>query len=100
MLRVCLHVKCWWMITIVICTDLPVAGHLLSKGSLWGVVLDLEHERVTLALQAVPASSEGLEELTLLHGIVAVVPHVQYLQSAGRACRRSRGTAQSMFMQR
>ena len=68
-----------WHCLVDICTDLPVTGHLLSKGSFWGVVLDFEHERVALALQAVPASSEGLEELTLLHGIVAVVPHIQYL---------------------
>ena len=50
--------------TKAICkADLPVAGHLLCKGGVRGVVLDLEHEGVTAALHQVPPRPERLEEL-------------------------------------
>lgn len=62
--------------------DLPMAWHFLSKRGLRGVVLDLEHEGVTPALQAVPPCAEGLEELLLLHGIVAGVARVYDLHSS------------------
>lgn len=61
--------------------DLPMTWHFFSKGGLRGVVLDLEHEGVTGTLQAVPPCAEGLEELLLLHGIVAGVAHVYHLHS-------------------
>ena len=48
------------------CADgayLPVTGHLLRKGSFRGVVLHLQHDRLTGPPHPVPTRPESLEEL-------------------------------------